>query len=140
MTVWSRALKSQWHLVQNPPSKKLTMLALIFNSGEEPTVIEHLKNPPDRVTLEQLIEAMGMPVRDMLRQKGTHYIDLGLNDSKGTDDQLIDFMPHHRSSSTGRSWCHRSRRACAGLRKPAGYLDQAGVGTLRHNACILSVT
>jgi arsenate reductase len=45
------------------------VLALIRNSGEEPTVIEYLKTPPDRATLVGLIQAMGMPVRDVLRQK-----------------------------------------------------------------------
>lgn len=47
------------------------VLALIRNSGEEPTVIEYLKHPPDRATLEQLVADMGIGVRDLLRQKGT---------------------------------------------------------------------
>ena len=71
------------------------VLALIRNSGEHPTVIEYLKNPPDRATLEALIAAMGMPVRDVLRQKGTPYDELGLADPKWTDAQLIDFMLQH---------------------------------------------
>lgn len=71
------------------------VLALIHNSGEEPTVIEYLSNPPDRVTLERLIAAMGVPVRDVLRQKGTPYEELGLGDSKWTNAQLIDFMLAH---------------------------------------------
>lgn len=70
-------------------------LALIRNSGEEPTVIEYLKNPPDRATLEALIAAMGVSVRDVLRQKGTPYDELGLADPKWTDAQLIDFMLQH---------------------------------------------
>lgn len=70
-------------------------LALIRNSGEEPTVIEYLKTPPDRATLVGLIQAMGMPVRDVLRQKGTPYDELGLGESKWTDEQLIDFMLQH---------------------------------------------
>ena len=49
------------------------VLALIRNSGETPEVIEYLQNPPDRATLERLIAAMGLPVRDVLRQKGTPY-------------------------------------------------------------------
>ncbi|OZI49636.1 arsenate reductase (glutaredoxin) [Bordetella genomosp. 4] len=68
------------------------VLALIRNSGEEPHVIEYLKTPPDRETLKTLISAMGNPVRDLLRQKGTPYDELGLSDEKWTDDQLIDFM------------------------------------------------
>ncbi|MCR8958949.1 arsenate reductase (glutaredoxin) [Variovorax sp. S2] len=71
------------------------VLALIRNTGEEPTVIEYLKTPPDRATLKQLIAAMGTPVRDVLRQKGTPCDELGLGDPKWTDDQLIDFMLQH---------------------------------------------
>ena len=68
------------------------VLALIRNSGEEPAVIEYLKTPPDRATLVGLIEAMGISVREVLRQKGTPYDGLGLGDPKWTDEQLIDFM------------------------------------------------
>ena len=71
------------------------VLALICNSGEEPTVIEYLKTPPDRATLAGLIQAMGMPARDLLRQKGTPYDELGLVAPKWTDEQLIDFMLQH---------------------------------------------
>ncbi|CAN5743950.1 arsenate reductase (glutaredoxin) [soil metagenome] len=71
------------------------VLALIRNSGEEPTVIEYLKNPPDRAPLQALIAAMGRPVREAMRQKGTPYDELGLADPKWTDAQLIDFMLQH---------------------------------------------
>lgn len=71
------------------------VLALIRNSGEEPKIIEYLKNPPDRIALNALISALGMPVRDLLRQKGTPYDELGLADSTWTDAQLIDFMLQH---------------------------------------------
>lgn len=71
------------------------VLALIRNTGEEPTVIEYLKNPPDRATLERLIAAMGIPVRELLRRKGTPYEELGLGDPKWSDAQLIDFMLAH---------------------------------------------
>ncbi len=71
------------------------VLALIRNAGEDPTVIEYLKNPPDRATLEALIAVMGVPVRDVLRQKGTPYHELGLDDAQWTDAQLIDFMLQH---------------------------------------------
>jgi arsenate reductase len=67
-------------------------LALIRNSGEEPTVIEYLKTPPDRKTLVALIGAMGITVREVLRVKGTPYEELNLADAKWTDDELIDFM------------------------------------------------
>ena len=71
------------------------VLALIRNSGETPTVIEYLKTPPDRATLERLVAAMGVPVRDVLRQKGTPYDELGLGDPTWTDAQLVDFMLQH---------------------------------------------
>ena len=70
-------------------------LALIRNSGEEPAVIEYLKTPPDRETLQRLITDMGAPMRAVLREKGTPYAELGLDDPKGGDEQLIGFMLHH---------------------------------------------
>ena len=71
------------------------VLALIRNSGEEPTVIEYLKTPPGRPTLERLLAEMGVPVREVLRQKDTPFDELGLSDPKWTDQQLIDFMLEH---------------------------------------------
>ena len=70
-------------------------LAMIRQSGEEPEVIEYLKHPPSRARLIELIKAMGMPVRRLLREKGTPYAELGLADPKWSDDQLIDFMLAH---------------------------------------------
>lgn len=70
-------------------------LAMIRNTGVEPTVIEYLKTPPDRATLVELIAAMGVPVHDVLRQQGTPYEELGLGDVKWSDEQLIDFMLQH---------------------------------------------
>lgn len=71
------------------------VLAMIRNSGEKPMVVEYLKTPPDRATLTALISAMGMPVRAVLREKGTPYAELGLDDPKWSDEQLIDFMLQH---------------------------------------------
>lgn len=71
------------------------VLGLIRNSGEEPTIIEYLKTPPDRNTLQALIAAMGVPVRDVLREKGTPYADLDLGNPKWSDDDLIGFMLQH---------------------------------------------
>jgi arsenate reductase (glutaredoxin) len=70
-------------------------LAMIRQSGEEPEVIEYLKNPPSRVRLVELITAMAIPVRALLREKGTPYAELGLADPKWSDDQLIDVMLAH---------------------------------------------
>ena len=71
------------------------VLGLIRNTGAEPTVIEYLKTPPDRATLRALIAAMGVPVREVLRSKGTPYEELGLGDPKWSDDELIEFMLAH---------------------------------------------
>jgi arsenate reductase len=68
---------------------------MIRKSGEEPEIIEYLKNPPDRARLIALIKAMGISVRALLRQKGTPYAELGLADPKWSDDELIDFMLAH---------------------------------------------
>jgi arsenate reductase len=70
-------------------------LAMIRQSGETPEVIEYLKNPPDRARLIELIAAMGISVRALLREKGTPYAELGLADPKWSDDQLIDLMLAH---------------------------------------------
>lgn len=67
-------------------------LALIRNAGVEPHVIEYLKTPPSRSLLIQIIARMGVSVRDIIREKGTPYADLGLGDPSLTDDQLLDAM------------------------------------------------
>jgi arsenate reductase len=70
-------------------------LAMIRESGEEPEVIEYLKTPPSRERLKELIAAMGIPVRALLREKGTPYRDLDLSNPKWSDDELIDVMIAH---------------------------------------------
>jgi len=70
-------------------------LALIRNSGIEPEVIEYLKTPPTKAKLLHLLAAMGITARELLREKGTPYAELGLNDSKWTDDELLDFVVQH---------------------------------------------
>jgi arsenate reductase len=67
-------------------------LALLRHAGIEPTVIEYLKTPPSRQKLQQLLAAMGIPARELLRQKGTPYAELGLDDPKCSDEELIDAM------------------------------------------------
>ena len=71
------------------------VLGLIRNSGVEPRIVEYLKTPPSRAELVELIARMGIPVRDLLRRKGTPYDELGLDDPKWTDDELIDLMLEH---------------------------------------------
>ena len=70
-------------------------LALIRNAGVEPTVIEYLETPPDRATLESLIERMGIAPRDLLREKGTPFAELGLADPRWSDAQLVEQMLAH---------------------------------------------
>lgn len=70
-------------------------LALIRNSGAEPTIIYYLETPPSRDELRQLIAAMAIPVRALLRQNVEPYDALGLAEDRFTDDQLIDFILQH---------------------------------------------
>ena len=70
-------------------------LALIRNSGVEPVIVEYLKTPPGRARLVELITALGLPVRGVLRRKGTPYDELKLDDPGWSDDALIDFMVAH---------------------------------------------
>ncbi|APG94923.1 arsenate reductase (glutaredoxin) [Sinorhizobium americanum] len=70
-------------------------LAMIRNAGIEPQVIEYLKTPPSRAELQQLIARMGISTRELLREKGTPYAELGLSDTSLTDDQLLDAMLAH---------------------------------------------
>lgn len=70
-------------------------LEMIRQSGEEPVVIEYLKTPPTREKLQSLIKAMGISPRDLLREKGTPYAELGLADPKWSDEHLIDQMMAH---------------------------------------------
>jgi arsenate reductase len=70
-------------------------LEMIRQSGEEPGVIEYLKTPPSRDKLIDLLAAMDMKPRELLREKGTPYADLGLGDATLTDDVLVDAMIAH---------------------------------------------
>src|SRR5258708_21515522 len=68
---------------------------MIRQSGAEPEIIEYLKTPPARERLKELVAAMGISVRALLREKGTPYHELGLADPKWRDDEIIDFMLAH---------------------------------------------
>jgi arsenate reductase len=70
-------------------------LAMIRNAGIEPHVVEYLKTPPSRALLLQLMDRMEIKPRDLLREKGTPYADLGLGNPALTDDQLVDAMMRH---------------------------------------------
>ena len=71
------------------------VLALIRHAGLQPTVIEYLKTPPSKDELKQLVAAMGITVRELLREKGTPYAELGLADPKFSDEQLLEFIAQH---------------------------------------------
>jgi arsenate reductase (glutaredoxin) len=70
-------------------------LAMIRNAGIEPHVVEYLKTPPSRPLLKQLITRMGISVRDLLREKGTPFHELGLGDPNLSDDELLDAIMKH---------------------------------------------
>jgi arsenate reductase (glutaredoxin) len=71
------------------------VLAAIRETGATPVVVEYLKNPPTREKLARLLKAMGMTARALLRKRGTPYAELGLDDPKWTEDELIGFMISH---------------------------------------------
>lgn len=93
--------------MQSHPSSSITIfhnpacgtsrntLALIRNSGVEPTVVEYLKTPPGKDVLRRLVADMGIGVRELLRQKGTPYDELDLGSLKWSDEDLLDFIVAH---------------------------------------------
>lgn len=85
-----------WTIYHNPKcgtSRKV--LARLQEVGLEPKVVEYLKTPPSREELVGLLDRMGISIRQLLRRRGTPYDDLGLDDPKWSDDQLIDFVGQH---------------------------------------------
>ena len=70
-------------------------LGLIRNAGIEPHVVEYLKTPPSRALLVELIDRAGITPRELLREKGTPYAELGLGDTSLSDDALVDAMMTH---------------------------------------------
>lgn len=101
-------------------------LAMIRQSGEEPVVIEYLKIPPSRARLVELLAAMAIPARALLREKGTPYAELGLADPKWSEDELIDAMLAHPilinrpivETSKGTRLCRPSERVLDLLETP----------------------
>ena len=76
-------------------SKSRQALDMLHERGLEPEVVEYLKTPPSRETLEAIVAATGEPVRALLRKQGSPYEELGLDDAKWSDAQLIGFMAEH---------------------------------------------
>jgi len=88
-----RSSMSQITIYHNPAcGTSRNTLALIRHAGLEPVVIEYLKTPPSPQTLRELVAAVGVGVRGLLREKGTPYVELGLADPKWSDEQLLDFI------------------------------------------------
>ncbi|MFQ8430428.1 arsenate reductase (glutaredoxin) [Amaricoccus sp. W119] len=102
-------------------------LAMIEGSGETPIVVEYLKAPPSRERLVELLAAMGLPARALLREKGTPYAALGLDDPKWSEEELIGFMLEHPilinrpivESPKGTRLCRPSERVLDLLDNPA---------------------
>ena len=70
-------------------------LALIRNTGVEPHVVEYLKTPPSRAMVADLVRRMGIPLREIIREKGTPFAELGLSDPSLSDDALLDAIEKH---------------------------------------------
>lgn len=71
------------------------VLGLIRHAGVEPAVIEYLKTPPSKAKLKELLAAMGLSVRQLLREKGTPFLELDLGNPKWTNEELLDFIGQH---------------------------------------------
>ena len=71
------------------------VLRLLQEAGLAPQVVEYLKTPPSRVRMQELLAAMGMTPREILRRSGTPYEELGLDDPALTDDQILDALESH---------------------------------------------
>ena len=95
MKSWLLEMQSSKKSASEKCGTSRNTLAMIRETGEEPDVIEYLKTPPSREELVGLIERMEIAARDLLRQKGTPYDELGLGEDKWSDDELIDFMMEH---------------------------------------------
>jgi arsenate reductase (glutaredoxin) len=115
------------------------VLAMIRQSGEEPVIVEYLKSPPTRERLKELIAAMGIPDRALLREKGTPYAELGLNDPKWTDDQLLGFMLTH-PILINRPRCEQALQTVSPLvsrARPRQFERMRLPKTRHHCACIV---
>ena len=101
-------------------------LAMIRNAGIEPHVVEYLKTPPSRAQLVELIERAGISPRELLREKGTPYLALGLDNQTLTDEQLVDAMMAHPIlinrpivvTEKGAALCRPSEKVLALLANP----------------------
>lgn len=101
-------------------------LAMIRASGEEPVIVEYLQTPPSKEQLSELVAAMKISVRDLLREKGTPFAELDLANTKWSDDQLLDFIVQHPilmnrpvvATPRGTALCRPSERVLDLLENP----------------------
>ncbi|WP_136068268.1 arsenate reductase (glutaredoxin) [Modicisalibacter radicis] len=115
-------------------------LAMMRRSGEEPHVIEYLKTPPTRARLVELLSAMDMTPRQLLRRKGTPYDELGLDDPGLGDEQLIDAMLAHPIlinrpivvTDKGARLCRPSEAVLALLAHPVAEFTKEDGEIVRH--------
>lgn len=125
------------------------VVALVKNSGATPLIIEYLKTPPSRETLKNLIAAMGISVRELLRQKGTPYDQLQLNNPALCDQELIEFMLQYPIlinrpivvSPLGTRLCRPSETVLDLLAQPqqAAFTKESGEKVIdEHGQCILA--
>lgn len=125
------------------------VLALIRNTGVEPRVVQYLKTPLDKAQLQELLRALGLTARELLRQKGTPFDELGLGDSKWTDDELLKFIVQHPIlmnrpivvSSMGAKLCRPSELVLDILPTPqlGAFNKEDGEAVIRADGSKLSV-
>lgn len=117
-------------------------LAMIRASGEEPVVIEYLVDPPSRQRLIELIAAMRITPRQLLREKGTPYDELNLADSTWSDDELVDFMMTHPilinrpivEAPKGTALCRPSEAVLDLLDNPVAAFTKEDGDVVQHSA------
>ncbi|GGD87619.1 arsenate reductase [Aureimonas endophytica] len=113
-------------------------LEMIRQSGEEPQVIEYLKDPPSREVLSELLDMMGLKPRDILREKGTPYAELGLDDPRLSDEELLEAMMAHPIlinrpivvTEKGAALCRPSEKVLALLDNPVATFTKEDGGTV----------
>ena len=115
-------------------------LSMIRASGEEPVIIEYLQTPPSKEQLSELLAAMKIPVRDLLREKGTPFAELDLANPKWSDDQLLDFIVQHPIlmnrpivvSPRGAALCRPSERVLDLLENPVASFTKEDGEQITH--------
>lgn len=82
-----------WHNPKCSTSRKV--LEALRAAGHAPAIVDYQKSPPSRAEIAAVLKAAGLRARDLMRQRGTPYAELGLDDSKLTETQLIAAMAEY---------------------------------------------